>query len=363
MSDQLQLLEKLVKEYPDCYIKIGDNEYFPIRSELWNFEYIKMRLTHFQDEKFKIEKYNEKPIVVKCDEDAKELINAINHNVIYDELKLPDEYQLEYYLFMKMITMDDDIFNIFKNIEITLNFWTSLAELNIEMPKLSMLVRLDIINELYKIISNDAIEKEHIKIKNNGKRVLCKYKNKCRYYKNRYKRCNFLHPYIKTYIVPSENKLSEFISSIYFKAYDCIYLCTSFDYDIKLSEYLMNNKNFKYISEKIRKHNYDKFVYRPKNKTLYKVHKIKQYIGYREEYSYSLYILDATDDCRYDLDTELKRKIKVNRYNMFDACIKLFDMYILAEDGSKELVHVLNVWKPYNCGYKCKNTIVHNHGN
>ena len=73
--NNLILLEKLCKEYPDAYVSVNEKdkiEHIPIRTEMFDFSYIRMINNNYLSQKFKIDEYNNLPIVLTLhDEEIK----------------------------------------------------------------------------------------------------------------------------------------------------------------------------------------------------------------------------------------------------------------------------------------------------
>lgn len=132
LSKKLALLEKLCKEYPNAYVVVG-NTFQPVRSELFDFEFMKIASTHNM-----YKKHNGLPIILTVDEDQRVIYEQFEGYLYFMKeinLKGTKDYQLGVFLFLKSFTNDDEMRQIldactwYKRMElIHVETWVELME-------------------------------------------------------------------------------------------------------------------------------------------------------------------------------------------------------------------------------------------
>jgi len=104
------LLDKLCREHPDAYIKIG-NDYFPTRHELFDYELIK---NSFKHNMFKC--HNDLPILLTVQESQRMLFEALYNYLVFQtkinfkSFSLDD--QIEFILLLKGICNDNELMKL-----------------------------------------------------------------------------------------------------------------------------------------------------------------------------------------------------------------------------------------------------------
>jgi hypothetical protein len=148
MFSPLTLLKTLIEEYPNSYVKIGNDKYVPVRKELFNFEYVRYSSDAYT-RGFVAPTHKNIPILFSCDQHEEiafhflheQLIHGVDIRCVFD----PSE-QLNYMLLLFRIANSEEIKMMVSKIDLDKSVFRELSSLDLNLDLISVFSRKRRIN-------------------------------------------------------------------------------------------------------------------------------------------------------------------------------------------------------------------------
>lgn len=108
-----ELFKRLCAENPDAYVKIGNNEFFPVRSEILDFPLIISIMESFKNQTYTTEVHENLPVILHVEKSEETcFLSTYFYKMVNEEVKMlkgsPQE-QVDFLIFLSYITGDPKI--------------------------------------------------------------------------------------------------------------------------------------------------------------------------------------------------------------------------------------------------------------
>lgn len=126
-----QLLKKLIQEHPNGYVKIL-NVYYPIHSDLFNFEHIRTTLKYYENKTLKVKEYNNLPVIFETT--CLEAFLLLEDYCITERHRiLNSNEQISYVLLLTQIASTTEIIEYIKCFSFKCDFWLEIMNYEISL--------------------------------------------------------------------------------------------------------------------------------------------------------------------------------------------------------------------------------------
>lgn len=353
-SVSLILLEKLINEHPNSYVKIGEDTFIPVRKELFDLEYVRVSTN---SNGFTKSKHLDLPILFSCDENEKSLFEYLHKKLVYgkdNDLSLDKIEVMKFIISLSRIANTKEIKSLIQDITIHDDIWLNIWKYNIDL--ISLFTREQRMHacsiNYYHYIKSELDDEEDICEYSNPTKKMCRYGDGCKFNKNN--KCIFRH------IIENKTSNSGLIDSEEMNSIHNIFDSYGFVYFSSRKEFikLTTKPNYRHDDDYELDRDYKWKLYRTSTQTIYDFPTTE----YKYRTKYKFVVLDKESE-KYDLQNELKTKIPITCSSVqYKKAYKKCEYNIII-DGKVELFYLIRVWEQYNCGYRCEDRMYHRHGN